>query len=334
MKRYSVKLETIADWHNVTAAAHRAAHGKRMRREVQAFFNNYEVSISQVCDALSIGDLPQGCYRRFEIYDPKYRVIHAAPFADRVAHHALMAPLIKPLDDWQVPSSFACRTGKGVHAAVLFAQRQCRRFAWYLKMDVAGYFEHIDHLRLIALLHRRLKGSGLFSLIDAVLETHQSRPGKGLPIGALTSQHFANLYLTPADRWLIAHPSVRAHCRYMDDTIVWCETKKAARKLYAEYFAWLGDLWLLDLKPAIVQQSRMGLSFCGCRIHPRHVRPGRHRLHQFAQRLQYWQQAFSQDKISVPVLQQNTDALLAMLQLGKSWHWRKQYLSRSSLLEV
>ncbi len=334
MKRHNIGLETMADWGVVAAAAHRAARGKRQRPDVQAFFSEYEISINKVREALLAGRLPHGRYHRFEIRDPKRRIIHAAPFPDRVAHHALMEPLVKPLDDWQVPSSFACRAGKGSHAAVAFAQRQCRRFGWYLKMDVLGYFDHIDHARLLELLRTRLRGEDMFRLIWAVLQTYRTRPGKGLPIGALTSQHFANIYLTPADRWLIAHPAVSAHCRYMDDTLVWCESKAAARHLYAEYADWLHECWALDLKPAIVQQSRLGLSFCGYRLHPHRLRPGRRRLRRFVERLRYWQEAFGQGEIDACTLQQNTDALLAMLQPGQSWHWRKQHPGLNTTLEV
>jgi hypothetical protein len=334
VKRRFVSLDTIAEWHNVASAAHRAACGKHQRQDVRDFFSRYEGSLERVRDALLTARLPHGIYRAFEIHDPKRRIIHAAPFPDRVAHHALMGPLARPLDDWQVPSSFACRAGKGSHAAVVFAQRQSRRFAWYLKMDVRGYFDHIDHARLLALLCRRLRGEGLFRLIEAVLVTYQTRPGRGLPIGALTSQHFANLYLTPADRWLIGDPRVQAHCRYMDDTVVWCATRADARRLYAEYSAWLQEAWALELKPAIIQQSRLGLSFCGYRVHPHRLRPGRRRLRRFAERLGAWQLAYVRGEIGACSLQQNTDALLAMLQPGRSWHWRRQHLSRISMPEV
>lgn len=334
MKRRQVCVEAIADWENIARAAHRAARAKRERPDVRAFFDRYETSLARVREALLVARLPHGGYHAFEIHDPKRRVIHAAPFPDRVAHHALMAPLTKPLDDWQVPGSFACRRNKGNHAAVVYAQRQCRRFDWYLKMDVRGYFDRIDQGRLLGLLHRRLRGQGLFDLIGAVLETYRTRPGKGLPIGALTSQHFANLYLTPADRWLIADPRVRAHCRYMDDTVVWCESRAEARRLYVAYADWLREHWALDLKPAIIQQSRLGLSFCGYRVHPHRLRPGRRRLRRFAERLVTWQEAFQCGEIDARSLQQNTDALLAMLQPGRSWCWRRQFLQRIAVPEV
>jgi len=244
MKRHFVEIDAISNWHNIAAAAHQAARGKRKHQNVATFFNKYEESIEMVQQALQSARLPYGNYRSFKIYDPKPRIIHAAPFADRVAHHAMMNPLNKILDDWQVPSSFACRVGKG------------------------------------------------------------------------------------------AHPSVKSHCRYMDDTVVWCENKNAAKNLYVEYADWLKQSWLLNLKPAIIQQTRMGLSFCGYRIHPQVLKPGRRRLRQFAKRYQFWQTAFEQDEININTLQQNCDSLLAMLEPGRSWHWRKNYFQQATALEL
>lgn len=187
MKRYAICADDIAGWHAVAAAAHRAAKGKRTRPEVIRFFTQPEQSIAAVAKALCEGELPIGEFHRFTIHDPKLRDIAAAPFVDRVAHHAIVAPILWPLESWLAHTSFACRQGKGVHAAALYAQRQCRRFPVYLKMDVKGYFDSINHQHLLALLRRRLRGEHLFRLIKAVLASYGSRGGYGLPIGALTS---------------------------------------------------------------------------------------------------------------------------------------------------
>lgn len=324
MKRLKVELSAITDWHNLAAAAHRAARGKRQRTDVRAFFADFEQSLEAVQRALSEGRLPDGSYRRFSIRDPKPRVIHAAPFPDRVAHHALMSPMAEHLNDWQVATSFACREAKGAHAAVQYAQRQMRRYGVYLKMDVIAYFDAIDHRKLMSLLCQRLKGKDIFPLIDAVLATYSTTMGKGLPIGALTSQHFANVYLTPADRRLLSQPSVRAHCRYMDDTVVWCNTVAEASDLFREYAQWLETNWALKLKPPVIQSSRQGLVFCGYRIKPHSIRPGRRRLRRFNRLLRHWHKAFDAYEIDEKQLQQRVDSLLAMLQPAETHRWRKK----------
>lgn len=326
MKRVRIGCAEVTDWHALVEAAGRAARSKRGRRPVRAFFADFERSLGSVRDALERARMPAGTWRPFRIRDPKSRLIHAAPFADRVAHHALMRPVEAPLDRWQPPTSHACRRGMGTHTAVAQARRRCARYPWYAKMDVSGYFEHIDHEVLLGLLHRRLAGRWLFATIEAVLGSYKSAPGKGLPIGALTSQHFANAYLVPADRWLIDHPLCRGHCRYMDDTVVWAESREAANALARGYREVLGDTLRLKIKPFALQRSRRGLAFCGSRIDPSGVRPGRRRQRRFKERLRAWEAAWTEGLIDTPTLQRNVDALVAMLGPGRSTAWRRDWL--------
>jgi len=310
----------------VSNSAWRASKGKRTRLEVQAFYACHERSIASVVNALRNGRMPSGKFRQFTIFDPKQRTITAAAFIDRVAHHALVAPIHDPLDSWLSHTSFACRRGKGVHAAALYAQRQCRRFDVYLKMDVRNYFEQVNHALLLSLLQKRLAGDELFTLISSVLEGYCAAPGRGLPIGALTSQQFANVYLNPADQWLIHQPQVRAHCRYMDDTVIWFDSAGAARAVFKAYSDWLLSTCRLELKPALIQKCRFGLSFCGYRIFPHHLRPGRRRLRRCEQHLRYWQRQYTEGNIDINRLQQNTDSAYAILQPGKCRHWQRYAL--------
>lgn len=328
MKQFRVSVEDIASWQAVSSAAVRAAKGKRARSEVKRFFLNPEQSLAAVSARLRRGQLPVGEYHRFIIHDPKRREITAAPFVDRVAHHAMVAPMVWPLESWLAHSSFACRRGKGVHAAALYAQRQCRRFPVYLKMDVSGYFENISHQLLTQVLRRRLKGENLFLLIDAVLNSYHNRPAYGLPIGALTSQQFANVYLNSADQWLQAHPLVRAHCRYMDDIVVWCDSTAPARLLFESFSVYLSDQWRLALKPPLIQKSRFGLTFCGYRIFPGELKPGRRRLRRCKQQVRHWQRQYQRGYIDSCRLQQNTDSVMAILNPGQSLQWRRQLVAR------
>lgn len=328
MKRVRIESDQVTAFPELVEAAHRAARGKRDRPDVQAFFDQLERSLSHVQQALLHARLPNASYRRFSIRDPKPRIIHVAPFADRVAHHALMHPMDAPLDQWQSTTSFACRRGKGVHAAIAHAQRQCRRYPWFVKMDVSGYFEHIDHSVLMQLLHRRLKGPWLFRLLEAVLASYCSVPGQGLPIGALTSQHFANTYLVPADKWLISHPLCRAHCRYMDDTVVWAESREAANVMWHDYQDWLEQTLHLSLKPVVVQRTGHGLTLCGIRIRPYALRPSRRRQQLFRRHLRYWENAYQNADIDMFTLQRRVDSLVSMLSPGQSLEWRRNLMAQ------
>jgi hypothetical protein len=123
---------------------------------------------------------------------------------------------------------------------------------------------------------RRFKGSVL-ELIRQVLQTHESAPGRGLPIGALTSQHFANQYLGEADRFVLALPECRAHVRYMDDLVLWCESRAAGRAIHAALTEYLIDHLGLRLKPPCLMPTSAGLGFCGMRIYPGTIKLGMRR---------------------------------------------------------
>jgi RNA-directed DNA polymerase len=195
MRRVRIELADIAAIPNLAEATLRASRGKRERPAVHAFLGDLEANLGHLANAILTGRAPRGEYRCFRINDPKPRRIHAACFPDRVLHHAIMR-LAGPVLERAMPdTSFACRPGKGSLAAVRATQAAVRRFPWYVKIDVSGYFEHIDHAILLDLLARRFKGASFLGLLERVLLTYQSAPGRGLPIGSLTSQYFANHFL-------------------------------------------------------------------------------------------------------------------------------------------
>ncbi len=126
-KTHRLELAAIANWHNVAWALGRACRGKRRKPSVQRLLSDSDRAINSIGAALREGRLPVGGFRAFEIHDPKRRLIHAAPLEDRVAHHALMRHMEPVLERVLLPSVFACRVGKGVHAAIHHAQQQARR---------------------------------------------------------------------------------------------------------------------------------------------------------------------------------------------------------------
>ncbi len=195
MRRSPLGLEAVADWHNLAAAFHRAALGKRRRPEVQRFAADLDAELARLRRDILAGTVAVGEARRFSIRDPKPRIIHAPCLRERVLHQALMARMGPILERALVDDTYACRVGKGSLAAVMRVQQHCRRWPWWAKIDIRSYFATIDHGILMDLLVRRFKDPGLLALIRRILAAHQDAPGKGLPIGALTSQQFANFYL-------------------------------------------------------------------------------------------------------------------------------------------
>ena len=234
MKRTRITLAEIAAADNLALAAWKAARGKRDRPEVADFLAQSDRSLARLGQDILAGSVPYGCYRRFTIHDPKHRVIHAACFEDRVLHHAIINLAERTFERALVPSTYACRPGLGVHRAVAQVQRNLQRYPWFGKVDVDGYFPSIDHARLVALLRgaSRARSCSISSGEDRGLL--HAAPGKGLPIGSLTSQHFANHYLDGADRFLVCHPLACAHVRYMDDIIWWGQEKDDVKRVLGE----------------------------------------------------------------------------------------------------
>ncbi len=321
-KTTRLRLDLIADWHNVAWAMHRACKGKRDRPDIRALLRTPEPVIALVSESLRQGRLPVGTFSAFTIHDPKRRLIHAAPLPDRIAHHALVRFLEPTFERVLLPSVFACRVGKGVDAAIRYAQRQARRFPWVMHLDIHHYFPHIDHRILRAQLRRRFRGDGSV-LLDAVVDAHQRDKGKGLPIGALTSQHFANHYLDGADRWLLAQKGIEAHCRYMDDFLVWSHERRTLLGLRDRFAEYLEQELALRFKPPLVQRSERGILFCGVHVKPHGLRSSRRRRKRYRKALDYWERQWSAGRIDSLQLQRAHDAARAILLPADDLVWRR-----------
>jgi hypothetical protein len=282
MKRSRIGLDEIADLDTLAAAFHAAARAKRARDDVERFRSNLERELASLQRDLLSGAIVPGPFRRFRIRDPKPRVIHAPSFRDRVIHHAIMAHVGPELDRALVHDSYACRRGKGTLAAVLRAAAHAARHEWFVKMDVRSYFASIDHAVLLTLLARRFKEPGLLELLARIVRAHEDGPARGLPIGTLTSQYFANFYLSGLDHYLLERCDVRGFVRYMDDIVCWMPDQAGARAVRDAATAYLRDKLRLDLKaPTLVGRSRHGLSFCGYRILPGRLLLSRRRRHRY-----------------------------------------------------
>jgi len=165
----------------------KAQKGKRAQPETIRFRENLDAELARLRSALLEGPLRFGPYRSFTVHDPKERVICAAPFPDRVLHHAAMNVCHASFEAYQVYDSYACRVGKGTHKAVERARAFAGRHRHYLKLDIRRYFDSIDHEILKAQLRRRFKDWRLLDILDAIIDSYETAPGKGLPIGNLTS---------------------------------------------------------------------------------------------------------------------------------------------------
>ena len=332
MQRSAVGIAEIVDLHNLAAAFHRAARGKRGRRDVEEFRRNLDYELAALRTGLLDGSLLLGNMRRFAICDPKPRTIHAPCFRERVLHHAVMAHVGPVLDRSLGFDTYACRTGKGTLAAVKRARAHLQRYEWYAQIDISSYFASIDHAVLFDLLQRKFKDRDLLALLARIIAMHRDAEGRGLPIGALTSQHFANFYLGGVDRLLVEGCRVRGFVRYMDDLVWWTDDRAAARAALATAHNYLAETLRLDVKlPVRVGRSREGISFCGYRILPGRLLLSRRRRHRYRVIRKAAEQSWQDCKIDGRGLQSAYSTALALTVHADAAAWRRAELRRRPL---
>jgi retron-type reverse transcriptase len=247
MKRHGNLFDTVVSWNNLWRACRQASLGKRFRPGVARFVLDQERELLELRRDLLDGSYRPGTYFTFTIRDPKERLISVAPFRDRVVHHAVCAVLEPLLDRTLIADTFANRLGKGTHRALDRFQDLVRKHRWVVVGDVRKYFASIDHGILKDLLRHKLKDRRLLALLDVIVDGSNPQeevidhfPGddlftpldrrKGLPIGNLTSQVFANLYLSPFDHWVREHLRVSGYVRYMDDFALFGDDRALARE--------------------------------------------------------------------------------------------------------
>lgn len=327
MRRSRVGLDEVASWHTLGFAFWRAARGKRRRPEVAAFERNLDENLGDMQQALFTGTYRFSPFRCFEIHDPKRRVIHAPAFADRVVHHALVAHIGPVLERALVSDTFACRLGKGTLAAVLRAQQQSRRYRWYVKTDIRNYFGSICHDTVRSQLRRRFKNEELLTLCDTVLDAYHREAGLGLPIGALTSQYFANHYLDGLDRLLLEQLRV-GMVRYMDDVVWWGDDRAALRESVACIRSYLADVLHLELKRNWqLQRTGLGMSFCGFRVYPDRLGLTPRKKRRYVQARNRWETHYRLGWVPAAELQAGYSAAVAVIAHADTDPWRKRDLT-------
>lgn len=243
MKRISYVWSDIISFDNLLLAYHKARKGKRSRNDVALFGLDLEKELFQLQDELKEKSYRPGAYRIFTIYERKPRQISAAPFRDRIVHHALLNIVEPLLDKRFIFDSYACRNGKGVHRAVKRYQQWARRYSYALKLDISRYFPSIDHIILKQQLACHIKDPHVLWLFDLIIDHSPGFPSEqlvyfpdddlftplerrcGMPIGNLTSQFLANFYLDNFDHYIKQSLKVKAYLRYVDDMVLLSDSK-------------------------------------------------------------------------------------------------------------
>lgn len=226
MKRIGGLWAEVWPFECLLRAYHIARVGKWLRPAVAAFALNLEEQLLSLSQALHAETWQPGKFRQFTVYEGKPRLISAAPFSDRVVHHALVAKMGPEIDRRLVFDCYACRAGKGVHAAVDRYQQFAKRYAYVLHLDIRRYFPSVRHDVLKCQLSRVFREQPLLSITARIIDSYcHAETGAGLPIGNLTSQWFANLYLSGVDHFVKENLKIPGYLRYVDDLILFSDSR-------------------------------------------------------------------------------------------------------------
>ena len=307
MRRYGHLWESLTSFENLYAAARKARRGKRRKRAVEQFEFHLERNLVQLRENLLARTYRPGPFRTFTIADPKPRLISAAPYRDRVVHHAL-CNLLEPIFERSfVFDSYACRKGKGTHAAVDRYTEFARKNRYVLKCDVRKFFPSVDQQILLSRIARKIKDPNVLWLAGLIVEHSNPQehvpgffPGddlftalernRGIPIGNQTSQFFANVYLDPLDHVVKERLRCRHYLRYCDDFVILDNDGRRLAEIRdrIEQFLLTLRLWLHPKKRAI-SRVEDGLRFLGYRVWPDHRQLDRRGVVRFCRRLRTYQ---------------------------------------------
>lgn len=297
MKSIKNIYEKIYDFENLYKAWEEARKGKRYRDDVLIFNRNFEEHLINIQNELIYGTYEVGKYHTFYVYEPKKRLIMSLPFKDRIVQWAIYRQLFPLYEDAFIYDSYACRRGKGTHKAADRLQywlrqtdRKQERY-YYLKMDISKYFYRVDHDILLKILGRRIKDTQLLALLEKIINCESMNfglpPGKepdevevadrlcnkGMPIGNLTSQMFANIYLNEVDQYAKHELGLHYYIRYMDDIIILHHDKKYLAEVKELLRVFLDDNLRLDLNSkTAIHPCSTGIDFVGYRIWATHRR--------------------------------------------------------------
>lgn len=307
-------MERIVHFENLREAFLRAVRGKAMKGEAQRFRANLDEELDKIRRALADGSYDFARYRFFTIYDPKQRLICAAPFAERVAFHAMMRICHPVFDNYQIYDSYASRKDKGVYKALERASCFSRRYKWFAKLDVCKYFDSIDHGVLMGQLAALFKDKLLLQHFRRLLDSYHTASGKGLPIGNLPSQYFANHYLATADHYAKEQLRLPGLIRYMDDILLFGNDKDALLCAVHAYREYVGRELRLDFHPVVLNRTESGIPFLGYVVYPYKLRLNGRSRRRFGHKMQQLQQQMNDGMMGEDVFAAHATALLAFVE--------------------
>ena len=273
------RFENVCSFSALHVAFRKARKAKRGKNGEPAFYLELESNLLDLSDQLKTHAFVPEPYRYFSLHNKKDRVVSVASFRDRVVHHALVAELEPLYEKLFVPTSFACRKDLGMHRALKMAHDLCRCHCQFLKLDIRKYFDHISHSVLLKILAEDVCDRDILWLCETLL-AHAGVPGieaserRGVPIGNLTSQFWANVYLNRLDQAFAQQFPGLPYLRYMDDILIFGSGKDELWSAHGFINSYVDLVLALELKASatVVAPATEGIPWLGFRVYPGTVR--------------------------------------------------------------
>lgn len=347
-KSYKNLWRDVVSFENLLLAARKAQKGKRFKDNVAVFNLNLEKELFKIQRELIDKTYTPGGYKEFVIYEPVKRLISAAPYRDRVIHHAL-CNVIEPLfEKTFIYDSYANRKEKGTHRAIERFNGYMQKYRYVLKCDIKKHFPSIDHEILYNILKGKIADENVLWLIWTIIKNSNPQEmvcnyfegddlfipldrKKGIPIGNLTSQFFGNVYLNGFDHFIKDNLGCKAYLRYVDDFVVFGNNKEQLWEIKKEMEEYLQKLRLkLHPKKTRTFPVKNGCEFLGFYIYPHLKKVKKANVRLFERRLKFMQIAFIKRKISLDEIGKSIQGWIAHVRHANSYRLRERIFEKFS----
>ncbi len=323
MKREGHLIESIANIDNLMMAYYQARRGKQHRYSVKEYGHNIFRNLLNLQEEILSGEITIGKYHYFKIYDPKERQICAAPFEERVLHHAIINVCRPYFERNLIYDTYATRNNKGVYAAIDRAKVAMKRYEYVAKLDVRKYFDSISHSILKQKLRKIFKDERLLNIFDKIIDSYCVEVDKGIPIGNLTSQYFANYYFSSIDHYMKEVLRVPVYVRYMDDILLFSEDFEAIKRYVNVIDDRLQQTLLLQFKPPVIRRTCYGVSFLGYKLCKHAMFLNRRSKIRFRRKMLQYESYRNSGFWSEDEYMQHITPLLAFAKKADTWNLRQ-----------
>lgn len=317
----------ITSIENLFQAWNEFKKGKRSKIDVQVFERSLEDNLFLLYEQLKTKTYRHHPYQAFNIYDPKFRHIHKATVRDRIVHHAIVSVIEPIFDKTFIYDSYSCRKNKGTHKAVKrlfsFVRKISKNYTgncFALKLDIKKFFASVDHEILLNLVKRKIADEDLLWLIKNILSSFSN--GTGIPIGNLTSQIFANVYLNELDQYIKHQLRIKYYLRYADDLIVLSTCSNDLNQWIKPIELFLQKKLKLELHSGkiILRKLSWGIDFLGYIVLPHYVLPRTKTVKRMFKKLE--------EKRSLDNFNQTVTSYLGYLSHARTYELQREIICR------